>query len=106
MPEQHLRFVATISAPGYLPMEDDPPVFDHPREAWEYLASDRLQHENDCESEDEPLSDAWVELNSRAFDKDDEAGDSIGSVYGETPGYDGNHDLGLVYTVSVAEEGA
>jgi len=30
-------------------------------------------------------------------------GTATGTVYGPTPGYDGDHDLGLAYTVSPAE---
>lgn len=34
------RYVATINVPGYLPMDDDPPVFDSAREAWQYLVGE------------------------------------------------------------------
>jgi hypothetical protein len=34
------RYIATLNTPGYLPQNDDPPVFDTAREAWQYLVSE------------------------------------------------------------------
>lgn len=96
------RYVATINTPGYLPMDDNPPVFDTAREAWEYLATERGYAEDDAPGGVD-YSDTWHTL--QALGTGEAEGDQPGTVYGPTPGHDGDHDLGLAYTVSVAEGG-
>jgi len=95
-----MRYIATVSVPGYLPMDDDPPVFGTPGEAWSYLADERR------ESEDAAMGDYYgivpVTDTVKALDIAAQ-GTATGTVYGPTPGYDGDHDLGLAYTVSPAE---
>lgn len=92
-----MRFLATISVPGYLPMDDDPPVFDTSGEAWDYLADERVREEEAAYNpgDDEDFSDTIAELAGSV---------GVGTLYGATPGYDGDHDLGLAYSVSVAVE--
>lgn len=102
-----MPYVATINVPGYLPTDDDPPVFDTPSEAWEYLATERARTEEglvcneDCEngpacpwSIHADLTDTYAELKAEGD------ANSLGTVYADTPGYHGDHDLGLAYTVT------
>ena len=107
-------YLATINVPGYLPMDEDPPTFETAQEAWEYLADERFRAEDD--SYDEQFMPAGYSATANTLqnlgtgmfsgtDSDYEnAGlDSIertGTIHGPTPGYDGDHDLGLAYTVS------
>jgi hypothetical protein len=96
-------YVAVVSTPGYLP-ESEPVEFDTAAEAWAYLAEERKRAEDenpdwsdhDCPfPQDCDYSDTYAELLGM--------GDEVGSVSGETPGYEGDHDLGLAYSVEVAE---
>lgn len=92
------RYVATISVPGYLPMDDDPPVFMDAADAWAYLAEERQRAEDDDEDATE-YSETLETLNGMAT-----GGAQLGSVVGPTPGYTGDHDLGLVYAVREVEQ--
>lgn len=89
------RYVATINVPGYSPMADEPAVFDTAHEAWSWLAGEREHDEDHASDGDTGYSDTHTSLV--------QLGDAIesqpGSVWGDTPGYDGNHDLGLAYSV-------
>ncbi len=94
-------YVATVNVPGYLPMDDDPPVFDTAREAWDYLAEEAQRDgefawlPDDGDDPDGPASLApWV-LELERMGREDRSG----SVWGPTPGYGGDHDLGLAYSV-------
>lgn len=87
-------FVALINTPGYLPFADEPAEFETIAEAWAYLAEERLRQEDETEEFGE--SETATELRRRA--EQDEPTCDV--VYGPTPGYDGGHDLGLVYTVT------
>lgn len=105
-------FIATINTPGYLPdSADEPATFDTAEEAWWYLYHERCYAEMDapCDLCDDTLthgpsgdcdddSDTGRELGQMA------SKDEPGTVYGPTPGYRGDHDLGLAYTVSITEE--
>lgn len=88
-----MKFIAVITVPGYLP-DSEPVEFDTAREAWGYLMSERAQDLWTAESFESPSIDAtWLKLrNARQLG-------SPGTVYGDTPGYDGDHDLGLAYEV-------
>lgn len=97
------RFVATINVPGYLPMDDDPPVFDTAAEAWQYLADERRHGEEPFLSDGEGWSDTVVEIEAMP-DRDIPSSDGTGVVYGDTPGYQGEHDLGLAYCVTRVED--
>jgi hypothetical protein len=119
-------YVATINIPGYLPQDDDPPTFEDARSAWEYLANERERDEDNYEEwplidPSDPESSGTTEytetvatLRDLADESTDYAtaevqkdygvdSDGTGSVNGPTPGYDGDHDLGLDYTVSLVE---
>ena len=104
------RYLATINTPGYLPMDDDPPTFDTPREAWTYLADERREAEDSAfQPGDDANFTATVNMleslgdGTLSFEEIGD-GDGTGSVGGVTPGYDGGHDLGLVYSVTIVEE--
>lgn len=102
------KYLATINTPGYLPWDDDPPTFDTAREAWEYLAEARSRAEDDdLEKEGQGYSETLNALEMLSMGSlDPEFGvndDGTGSVHGDTPGYDGDHDLGLSYNVSEVE---
>lgn len=116
-----MSYVATINVPGYLPMDVDPPIFETAREAWEYLASeyvcdsdyapDPYAYEPDDPSDPQgPHHQSGVlwELEARAQGIDELGrcwrSAREGTVYGPTPGYYGNHDLGLAYCVTWTDE--
>lgn len=112
-----MRYVATINTPGYLPdSTEPPPTFDTAKEAWTYLYHERVNHERDnpcdlchdtmthgpfgdCDDDTETATELgrmarWA---GSGMVTDSEA---TGTVTGPTPGYDGDHDLGLVYEVT------
>lgn len=108
------RFVATINIPGYLPMEDEPPVFDTAGDAWSYLADERRRAEDDTEGEEYTVIVRILDYiasgehqHGNPSEDVPTSPDGTGTVYGSTPGREDDasaHDLGLAYCVSVAEE--
>lgn len=103
-----MRYVATINVPGYMPTDDDPPVFDTAAEAWAWLESERERAEQDAAVGPFVASDCLSDLRHLAEQAQLTStfvpAVTTGSVYGPTPGSDSAHDLGLAYSVSVAEE--
>lgn len=94
-----MTYVATINVPGYLPMDDEPPTFSTAQEAWQYLLDERKRAEDELGEGD--YSETVEALTRHASEKWLVADfERAGSVHGDTPGYDGNHDLGLVYAVT------
>lgn len=99
--------MAWVNVPGCLPMEDDPPTFDTATEAWKWLADERMISEETmaCRGCDDPACKwgEWAPYSSTVADllllgeQSDRA--KAGVIYGETPGYHGDHDLGLAYRV-------
>lgn len=89
-------FRATINIPGYLPMDDEPPEFDTPEQAWEWLREEREKALDDVDY-DEPEFDE-----DQCLDEIEGMIDhpTTGTVYGRTPGSDSEYDLGLAYTVT------
>lgn len=96
-------YEAFVNTPGYLPMGDEPTSFDSAREAWGWLV-------DECERGEDvgcTISDAqWTMRRLADSDSAWSLGTPewmettlVGTVYAGTPGYDGNHDLGLAYTV-------
>lgn len=90
-----MPYVATMNTPGYLPMADEPDIFDTPAEAWEFLAGER-----------EFASDMFEAI----FDIEDD-GPSVlrtrtgeGSITLPTIGTDSTHDLGIAYSVSYVSD--
>ena len=108
-----MKFLATINTPGYLPWDDDPPTFDTAREAWEYLADARREAEDSAfqPGDDDGFSSIVNTMESLgngtlSFEEHDLCGVAStgeGSIWGTTPGYYGDHDLGLSYCVTVCE---
>lgn len=116
-----MGFVATVNVPGYLPMDDDPPVFETAREAWEYLAEERERGEDDASDDGSDGGDPgrfettldklrrfalpgqWSGDSLVTFPDWPVGTDGTGTVYGDTPGSDSPHDLGLAYSVTRAE---
>lgn len=93
-----MPFTAIMNTPGYMPWSDDEsPVFDTAREAWSYLAEQRRSQEDDSTDSD-TYSDTVETLEMCAVNGGD------GTVYGSTPGYDGDYDLGIAYSVTEVEE--
>lgn len=100
-------YVALVNVPGYLGTDDEPPTFETPGEAWGYLAEERQESDDawvpvDAEDPDGPqqLDETCVLLERYERENHGE-----GSVWGPTAGYAGDHDLGMAYSVMVAEEG-
>lgn len=100
-----MPYLATTSTPGYLPTDDDPPVFDTAAEAWTYLAEERAEALS-------ALEDTGPDLRTRALwsaaqdarRRDDDDPASLGSLIADhTPGYEGDHDPGVAYTVTLIE---
>ena len=105
-------YLTRINVPGYLPESDDLDVFDTAQEAWRSLADTRKQEEDDTDyapgTDTGEYSDTWVNLDYIAS-ADHQHGnphediptraDGSGCVYGGTPGYAGDHDLGYAYSV-------
>lgn len=91
------QYVAIINVPGYLPVDDEPPIFDTAREAWQYLISE-VERLWDEYPEDE--NEACVEAHTQMHGLNQ---DEPGTVYAPTPGYEGSHDLGVAYSVEAYE---
>lgn len=89
-----MEYVAIINVPGYMPMADEPAEFATVKEAWEYLADERRRAEDESVEGPEEYSDTVKALGYMVETP------QCDSVYGPTPGYWGDHDLGLVYTVT------
>lgn len=99
-------YVALINIPGYLPMDDEPPTFESSAEAWGYLAEERQRSDDawvpdDPSDPDGPASLDECSLTLERYERDSHG---VGTVYGPTPGYDGDHDLGLAYSVSFSDD--
>jgi hypothetical protein len=92
------KYVATINVPGYLPVDDEPPVFDEAREAWQYLVS---EVDRQWDEYPEDVNGACVEAHTAMHNVDQS---QPGTVYAPTPGYEGSHDLGLAYSVSEVQD--
>jgi hypothetical protein len=106
MSTRYVKYLATINTPGYLPQDDDPPVFDTAAEAWAYLADERERDEDDSADDsaaDWPYTATLAELHDAAGHNNPPSMGE-GTIYGSTPGYDGSHDLGLAYSVSEVED--
>jgi hypothetical protein len=96
-----MRYIATMNTPGYLPDADEPAVFTSAQDAWQYLREDRERDEEDEEMPEDELSEPLFSM--RRYANTDHGPDT---VYGDTPGYDGSHDLGIAYSVTQVPRGA
>lgn len=108
------QWIASIGTPGYLP--DVLERFDSARDAWDFLAQERRELEDQAiemsEGEDpggysstvnvlETLAEGYTSAYENAGMDPDEGTGSIGA---EDPTYDGDHPLGLVYGVEEDEQ--
>lgn len=119
-----MKFIAIANTPGYLP-DSEPVEFDNAQDAWAYLADERERWENEasdgCNDEvcdpgcpwraEAELSETFSELSYLAVNVDqwgtlgsNADAQGLGTVDGDTPGYHGDHDLGVCYSVEVAED--
>lgn len=89
------RFQATINIPGYLPTSDEDHTFDTMWQAWEWLRDERLRDLDDPMNDEDMDDDQCLDELEGLIEAPE-----IGTVYGPTPGYEGDHDLGLAYSVS------
>lgn len=103
-------FEAMINVPGYLPQADIPALFTEPRAAWAWLLDERRDSEDsavEAGSDGDGYSATFNTLERLADGTEAAYADAgmdpsgVGVVVGATPGYDGDHDLGLVYSVTV-----
>lgn len=94
------RFLAIINTPGYLSEQDEVPEFETAREAWRYLRDER-DRDVDAMGDPDETDRCWLELDTAVHN-----GFGPGTVYGATPGYEGEHDLGLAYSVVRTSLGA
>lgn len=94
-------YLAIINTPGYLSHQDELPEFETITQAWEYLRDERIRDlEDPMNDEDDYAEDQCAdELEGMAYSSPE-----LGTVYGPTPGYDGDHDLGLAYSVIRSEK--
>ena len=107
------RYVATINVPGYLPdMADEPPTFETAAEGWAYLRDERERAEDGTGDYAELVGggDAYSDTRDTLDDRSIWASsglvcdfEAVGTVYGPTPGYRGDHDLGVAYSVTEVE---
>jgi hypothetical protein len=89
-------YAAVINVPGHLPRADEPELFDTAAEAWTYLAEER---ERDTDDDLDETVEQLREL-ARGIHT---AREGTGSVWARTPGYTGDHDLGLSYSVAAVD---
>lgn len=90
-------YTAIMNVPGYLPWDDPATGFGTAAEAWAYLAEMREYQED---GQDSPEDSEYTRLPAEMRDMT-----CTGTIYGDTPGYDGSHDLGIAYSVEEEEEG-
>lgn len=86
-------YVAIINTPGHLPLDEDPPTFDTARDAWHHLWDEHAE----AWDGDIPLHDSHTFANLSHLG-------CAGSIILATPGYTGDHDLGLAYSVIEQED--
>lgn len=100
-----IGYLATVNTSGYSPMDDDPPVFDNPRDAWAYLLHDReVSEEFDETPEYSETHEKLRKIASNPLNTLHTDSTGCGLVHGPTPGYTGNHDLGQNYAVTLVIE--
>lgn len=106
-----MAYVPTVNVPGYLPQNDEPPVLATAAAAWQYLADERERAEDDDESATgQPYSDTLATLRRLAAGDFSARSltnvDGVGTVYGDRPGEDSAHALGLAYCVTYTSDPA
>lgn len=91
-------YLATVNIPGYLPMSDDPATFETAREAWDYLAHERMRGEEDGD----PEVDEWSETCDKLIALSLRSDSGQGTVWGPSPDRRGATawDPGINYAVT------
>lgn len=103
-----MTFLATMNTPGYLPWDDDPPTFETAGDAWDYLAQQRREQEDQAEYVREDGADVF-DTNSYYTDTvqelDAKASANAGpdTVYGHTIECDGDGPGCLYIAYNVTE---
>lgn len=88
-----MPFTAIMNTPGYMPSSDDePPIFEETPDAWGFLADERKRQEDDTDGDS--YSSTYYTLSGFMH-----TGHDADVLYGDTPDYDGDHDLGVAYSV-------
>lgn len=111
------QYTAIINVPGYMPMADEPATFDNVTDAWQYLVDERQRSEDDYADDADELNSSYSatvnvmeSLTTGTIAAYENAGidplTGLGTIYGATPGYEGDHDLGLAYSVVEVEQEA
>lgn len=97
------QYAATYYTPGYLPDGVEPaPLFSSATDAWLHLAE--LRGMALVEDGQDPEKDYTVKrLRGLARDAVNHPLMSAGAIGGTTPGYDGDHDLGVMYSVEALD---
>lgn len=96
-----MPYVATINVPGYLPTDDDPPMFETAEEAWSYLADEHVHAEDEAEPAAEEAGTYVLRDVGPFFDAHGNHRTDEGTAYLPTPGrHNDPHDLGLAYCVT------
>jgi hypothetical protein len=95
-----MPYVAIINVPGYMP-EVEPVPFDTAWDAWDYLADIRRNMEDTVLEPSDSYSETVLALEGNSMRRmaDYSLYAYTGTVYGPTPGYVGDHDLGFAYSV-------
>ena len=93
-----MSYAAIVNVPGYLPTEDEPPVFETAQEAWQYLVSEVDRAWDDYPKD---ANGACIKAHTQMHGIDQS---QPGVVYAPTPGYTGDHDLELAYCVVETED--
>lgn len=108
-----MTYITIVNVPGYLPdgMDEEPAEFDTAKDAWYALYHERIDDEsnypcplcNDTMTHG-PFGDCDDDSDAATALADMARRDEPGVCYLSTPGYDGDHDLGLAYSVVLKEE--
>lgn len=93
-----MGYMATRNVPGYMPMDDDPPIFESAREAWQHHVE---EVERDWDDYPDDENGACIEAHTTLHNIDQSR---EGAFHAPTPGYEGEHDLGVAYSVTYVEE--
>jgi len=112
---EKIVYVATINVPGYLPEGD--PLYSHSlAECWGFLRDERQRDEDSADYGDSDTGEYSETVRTLDYIASGEHqhgnpnedtptnADGTGTIYGDSPGMDSPHDLGLAYSVSVTSD--
>lgn len=107
-----MTFTAIVNTPGYLPNTEDVPEFDTIGEAWEYLAGERREAEDEAMEMERDYGRGYSEVVNRLECAAERVleyidlgldPDYTGTITGPTP-EERIADLGIAYTVTEVTE--